>query len=282
MKVDHHGPEKGALKEAIKDWLPVPVLLRLHRLRRAVSPSRRVEHGAWKAQAQRTAETLAPLGLTVHSGPFAGMRLPRTPWGTTGPYLLGSYEEELHGHLERLLAKRPPLVVNVGAGAGYYAVGIARRLQKTRVVASDINSEALRLCRELASLNGVADRVETRRSATTARLQRWLRPSALVISDCEGCELGLLNPLVVPALVGVDLIVELHDFIDPTISKAIVARFAPTHTVTIVESLERDPSVRFYPALAKLPREEWKGAVDEYRPGQPDATMCWAVLERRA
>ena len=35
-------------------------------------------------------------------------------WSAVGPYVVGSYEEELHPFLERLLAKAPPLVVNIG------------------------------------------------------------------------------------------------------------------------------------------------------------------------
>ena len=197
-----------------------------------------------------------------------------------GPYLVGSYEEELHPHLERLLAKAPPLVVNIGASAGYYAVGVARRLPSAVMIAVDTEPSALALCRQLAAANGVADRVRTRRRATTGKLRQWLPAGALVISDCEGCELELLDPSKVPKLRTANLIVELHNAYHPTITQTILSRFASTHDAVIVNSTVRVPDVDRYPALAKLPPAMWTDVVDEHRwPPPPDPRMSWAVLE---
>jgi precorrin-6B methylase 2 len=203
-------------------------------------------------------------------------------WDAIGPYLVGSYEEELHPHLERLLAKAPPLVVNIGASAGYYAVGAARRLPDALVIAVDTEPSALALCRQLASANGVADRVRMKRRVTTGKLRRWLTPGALLISDCEGCELEVLDPVKVPQLREADVIVELHDTVNATISQTILSRFAPTHDTTVVNGAERSPDVARYPALAKVPPVIWTEVLDEHRwPPPPDPRTSWAVLETR-
>src|SRR5579871_646929 len=56
-------------------------------------------------------------GTTVLNGPFAGSKLPAgQSWGEGefAPKLLGCYEEELHAELERAIARKPKLVINVG------------------------------------------------------------------------------------------------------------------------------------------------------------------------
>jgi SAM-dependent methyltransferase len=269
------------VRDDVKARIPWKAHLAARRVLRAANPARRAREAAAEADARHAAEVLSPLDSTVHGGPFGGMvGLTGSNWDAVGPYLVGSYEEELHPHLERLLAKAPPVVVNIGASAGYYAIGAARRLPKAVVIAVDIEPSALALCRQLASANGVADRVRTRKRVTTGNLRHWLSPDSLVISDCEGCELELLDPLKVPQLRSVDLIVELHDAVDPTISQTIRSRFAPTHEVTVVNSTGRAPDVDRYPALAKLPPAMWTEVLDEHRwPPPPDPRMSWAVLE---
>ena len=101
-----------------------------------------------------------------------------------------------------------------------------------------------------------------------------------MISDCEGCELELLDPVEVPQLRAADLIVELHDALDAEISKTILGRFASSHEATVVNAGNRSPDVDRYPALAKLPPAIWSEVVDEHRwPPPPDPRTSWAVLE---
>jgi hypothetical protein len=199
----------------------------------------------------------------------------RASWGgNLAPYLVGCYEEELHPHVRRLLSRRPTRVVVVGAAEGYYyAVGAAIRLPGAVVTAVDVNSTALTLCRELARRNDV--RVRLAHYADQRRLRRWLAPGGLLVCDCEGYELELLDPERVPELERVGMLVELHDFRRP--SDAIPERFSRTHRVTLVQAVDREPDPDRYPALRLLPEELWPAAVDERRP----RGMRWAVLEPR-
>lgn len=164
-------------------------------------------------------------------GPFAGMRLHHTWRWCLAPCLLGTYEAEIAGWIEALIAARPPLVVDVGAGDGYYAVGLAMRLPDTRVVAADSDPLAQSGTKAQAALNGVEDRVEMLGEIRPADLQALLVPGAVLLSDCEGYEDILLDPVAVPALARTTVIVELHDFIAKGVSDRVAQRFGATHTI---------------------------------------------------
>src|SRR5919106_5511514 len=85
----------------------------------------RLDPGLWVAR--RVADEL---GLTVRSGPFAGLRYVDAAVGAPDradclpAKLLGSYERELHHAVERQLEVGFSTIVNVGAAEGYYALGL--------------------------------------------------------------------------------------------------------------------------------------------------------------
>jgi predicted O-methyltransferase YrrM len=217
-------------------------------------------------------------GLVVQAGPFAGLRFSGNAVGTTtlGPKLLGTYELELHAPLMDVISRSYDAAVNIGAGDGYYAVGLAARIDQLRVVAVDIDPGARRLCAETAALNAVADRVEILPHVTTAGLERMLTGiRSLVICDCEGCEVTLLDPRAVPSLANADLLVELHPFIDPA-AHELPDRFRNTHEIELFGEQFRDP--RAYSQRFDLGRTEAGALMDEGRP----KPMQWAWMRTRA
>jgi len=222
-------------------------------------------------------------GAQVLGGPFAGMTYLSSSIGSAYlPKLIGSYECELHPVIERALANGYDTVVDVGCAEGYYAVGLARRLDRAaRIHAFDLYPAARRQCRLMARLNAVDDRVRVGGFCDTVRLNAVLgeRPGrplrTLVVCDCEGYERDLLRPDAAPGLVTSDLIIEMHDFLDPSISGAIVERFRDTHAVTVIRAREREP--HDFPVLSFLSPEEQKLALWEMRP----PAMEWAFLTAR-
>ena len=67
-------------------------------------------------------------GSRVQSGPFCGMSLSEpTQREHLGPFLLGTYEAELHPWIEQALRQQYRAVLDIGAKFGYYAVGLARQ-----------------------------------------------------------------------------------------------------------------------------------------------------------
>ncbi len=90
----------------------------------------------------------------------------------------------------------------------------------------------------------------------------------VLLVDCEGYEVTLMDPAAAPKLRGWRALVELHDFAVPGIADVIGERFSSTHDVQIIEERPRDPDLQF------LDRASRSRLVDEFRP----APMSWARL----
>jgi len=126
-------------------------------------------------------------GLKVYQGPFEGMEYVREATeGAIAPRLIGSYESELHPHLERFIAAGLDCVIDVGCAEGYYAVGLARRLPQAVVYAYDINPKARAACADLAARNGVADRVVVREDFGPAALAEFAGRRSLLLNVSRG------------------------------------------------------------------------------------------------
>jgi hypothetical protein len=240
----------------------------------------RVFYTAARARrAELTKQLLAIYGNHVQSGPFAGMELPiGKTWedGYRAPKLLGCYEAGLHGHLLEAVKRTPETVINIGCAEGYYAVGLARLLPNATVFGFDINPKSAAVCRQAAELNGVSERLVLDGLCTTTMLgelaARGGRP--LIIIDCEGAELQLLDPARVPSLANCDIIVETHDFVDRSITPTLQNRFSTSHRVELVAESARDPN-QFNPVHSwrELDRSL---VVDEARPEAMNWLVCWA------
>ena len=217
-------------------------------------------------------------GQRVSSGPFAGQRLEHDHdfgWVAT---LVGCYEMELHPAIEQAIAARPHRVINIGCSGGYYAVGFARRLPETNVVAFDIDASARDACVRAAQANGVGGRVEVKAACTPRDLQALAGPGTLVFSDCEGYELQLLDPETVPALRETSIIVELHDIWVPNLTPRLLARFARSHDISHLAVVPRDG--HRFPVLqnAVLNEFEMSLAVSDFRA----PSMTWAYMVPRS
>jgi hypothetical protein len=179
---------------------------------------------------------IAREGEQVWSGPFKGMAyVDHATEGALMPRLLGTYESELHPHLEAFAEERLDCVIDVGCAEGYYAVGLARLAPQVVVHAHDIDEDARRACAELARLNDVADRVVVGGEFAAADFQAFAGRRVLVLVDAEGAEVDILDSARAPALAEMTIIVETHDVYRPGAEAAIAERFAATHEITRVE-----------------------------------------------
>ena len=230
----------------------------------------------------------AALASQVRRGPFAAMRYPRRRGDIVhAAKLLGAYERELHDALERLIVRAPALIINVGSGDGFYVVGLARRVPGAHVLAVDPDPIAQRACRQTAQLNQVADRVAHHVLLDAPALQRELARAAghagtptaaraLCVVDCEGFEDSLLDPVVAPALLRADLLIETHDFARSGVTARLSERFASSHHIQRIEIASR--TVADYPELSDLPAATAQGLLDEFR----HVPQSWLVCIARA
>jgi hypothetical protein len=243
--------------------------------KRAWLRARQVLIGTERRRLRIARRFVAEHGLTVHGGPFAGMRYVDRAVGPVLnliPRLLGAYERELHRPLERAIAARPLTVVNVGSADGYYAVGLARRLPGSTVLAFETDPFLRSLCTEMARANGVVEQLTLRSRCSAADLARLPAGEAFVLVDCEGCEGELLHVDAAPLLARSTVLVELHDFIDPGVGEEIAARFAPTHSVSWMDPEPREAAQ--YHHLAALARDDRELAIREAR----TRAVRWALF----
>jgi hypothetical protein len=216
---------------------------------------------------------------TVASGPFAGMKvLPEVLWGDGNlpPMLLGCYEAELHPAITQAVTRKPSVVVNIGAAEGYYAVGLARLLPQARVFAFEVNQKGQDICRRTGFANRVNDRLIVEGKCDIEPLRRALAQTgrSLVISDCEGDELELLDPARVPETLHCDMIIECHDFAKPNATEILRKRFSATHDVVDILEGPRDPS-QFAAMRSWQSIDRWL-AINEQRPVAMNWLACWS------
>lgn len=214
----------------------------------------------------------------MRAGPFAGFAYP--DWGLAqvdlfAPKLIGSFERELHAAVEQAIGERPAIVVNVGAAEGYYAVGLALRLPGARVVAFEADDRHHAALVAIAELNGVHDRIELRGACSTDSLQEALFARSLVVCDCDGCELPLLDPELVPDLQSSTIIVEAHDLLVAGVTPTLHERFEPTHDIEDVPTQPR--YVDDFPELGDIPLVTRQLSISEFR----GAPMGWLVMRPR-
>ena len=178
------------------------------------------------------------IGSKVYDGPFKEMTL--TPAAMTGlfaPHLLGTYEWELHDVIERIIAHPYKQILDIGCSYGYYVNGLALRMPKVRVAGFDIDPEARKKCAEMAEANHISDRVSVSGEFPGEDFARYEKDGdTFVFMDIEGAEKELLDPQRYPALQKMDVLVEMHDCVDPQISKMIQERFAKTHDIEVIRN----------------------------------------------
>ena len=214
---------------------------------------------------------------TVQQGPFAGMIInPYSMWGDGDVVgkLLGVYENELHEFVEHAASANHDAVINIGAAEGYYSVGFAMKMLHVPVLAVDIDPRSA----TVVQLNTVSNHVDNVQTVTAKVDAAWLEQHCaayqrpLLVVDCEGAELELLDPVAVPSLTRASVIVESHDCIVAGITHTLQQRFANTHQIVTVSQCYKDPyQFEFLQELSDC--DKW-ALVHEGRP----STMSWLYM----
>jgi hypothetical protein len=101
-----------------------------------------------------------------------------------------------------------------------------------------------------------------------------------LISDVEGYEVDLLDPVLVPELANVTMLVEVHDSKMPDCTRRVTEKFEATHTVqhigqqkrVIQDYPYRDVASMLFPSLVE------RYGVNEFR----NVGNAWVWLEPRA
>lgn len=172
----------------------------------------------------------------IPTGPFQGMLYAvEASEGGRAPRLLGVYEASLQPVIETVIARAYPQVLDIGCAEGYYAVGLARRMPQTIVHARDLNPTARTLCAQLAAANHVTDRLRIGPEVSHADFALCSAARTFILCDIEGAERALLDPGLAPGLTQADILVEVHEGMQPGLLATLTARFEPTHRITRID-----------------------------------------------
>ena len=206
-------------------------------------------------------------GNRVLSGPFSGMvfHYPQLEYAM----LLGTWELELAGVWEKILTTNFPLMVDVGAAEGYYAVGMAYRKPDAKVVAYEMDDRVRKNLFALRDANQVNLEVHGKcEPKDLANLGERLE-GAFILMDVEGYEGVLLDPIEIPSLAKATILVELHDMYFKDCTTIIEERFKDTHEIQRVNGVKRTlDHLTSSVELAKIffSQDRLLGYMDEGRP----------------
>jgi len=219
----------------------------------------------------------------VRDGPFKGQKIAfhGTLHSSYVPKVLGIYERELHDIVDEICKRAPHTIVNIGAGDGYYTIGFSQRIPSVTLIAFEADERARANLARNAAVNRVEGNISIRASCGTAELRESLqnthRPT--IVCDVEGYEAVLLDPTSIVELHNADILVEIHDFIVPGVSKLIQNRFSASHEIVEIEQKQR--SVKDFPWRTPLtvliPNRYLELIVSEGRP----AITTWLWMKAR-
>ena len=154
---------------------------------------------------------------------------------------------ELHSTIKQVIDNKYDQIINIGCAEGYYAVGLAIRLPNAEILAYDIDSEARDLTLEMATLNGVSERVFINKNFDTNSFKKIdFNKKTLIISDIEGYERYIFVPSVLNYLKKCSLIIETHDWVDIQISSNLEKIFSPTHNIKSILSVGDNIKAKTY------------------------------------
>lgn len=195
------------------------------------------------------------------------------------PKLVGLYELEISGVIERLISQEFKDIYIIGAGEGYYAVGFAMRCPNSTIHAYEANLNAHQLIKELARLNHCEERVIVKVECSVSDLAGMSETDILVVMDVEAAEKVLLDPDACKPLLTASILFESH-YTPKETKDEINARLVNTHEVEQFDSKQRNwRDLAFLPlAYAFYIRRMLRFWFEEMRGGP----MSWYYLRPKS
>ena len=148
----------------------------------------------------------------IQKGLFASMKWSEKSFGGWFPKIFGSYEFKIQEHLETLLVEKPnPVVFDIGAAEGFYAVGLATC--GATVVAWEGEEVVRDELIKVAERNNVKDLVEVRGYCESDELVTLIKERGapdILIMDTEGYETKLITEELLKICQSTKFIIELH------------------------------------------------------------------------
>jgi hypothetical protein len=151
----------------------------------------------------------------VHYGPFKGLVLGRTLWGSTdrASMILGLYEQEILNSIFQV-PKKYKFFIDLGAADGYYAIGVLKNRRFSKTFCYEMSEKGRQIIRENAKLNHVENHIEIHGIATKGFYK--LIPNinlshSVMLVDIEGSEFDLFDYECLKAFKKSIIFIELHE-----------------------------------------------------------------------
>lgn len=163
--------------------------------------------------------------------------------------ILGTYEKDLHSHIEEWI-KEPTDLICIGAAEGYYAAGLAINRNNSNIFAYEQDgyqkNNLLQVCQQ-NHLNNI-DVLGKCSTHSLDQLLKSLNKSVDIICDIEGGEIDVLDLNRVPLLKYARILVEVHDHLVPGCTDILKKRFEHSHKC--IEILESDRCIDDFPRVS--------------------------------
>jgi hypothetical protein len=214
----------------------------------------------------------------VQEGPFKGMQYVDMAVGSSYLHkLVGSYEAILHPYISKLRKEHFDVIIDIGSAEGYYMVGFGQMFPNAELVGFELEETGRNLNRELYTKNNLTNNLTLLGEATKENVSSYITKDTLIICDCEGGEIDILDPVNASAFKNVKTaIIELHDFIRPKAKEILTERFKDTHTIAIIPFALANPDD--FPFLATVTD---KKDLYELRRERGCQEQEWMILERK-
>ncbi|MCZ4221810.1 hypothetical protein [Pedobacter rhodius] len=188
---------------------------------------------------------LEMVGNSVYYGPFTGLKIPDSliPHLTI-PEVLGLYESCLFNVWSKLLSKNIKNILVVGGHYGYYSAGLSYFYQPDQVYIFETDITCHHLILDWIEPNNL-NNFHIYESATEQIFKGWENEVDLIICDCEGEEMILLDPIQFPWQQQTKIVIELHPFYRENLTGTISKKFSKTHHLELIyDDFEEDKKIQ--------------------------------------
>lgn len=215
---------------------------------------------------------------TVQAGPFKGMLYVDRAIGSSYIHkLIGSYEAVLHPYIKNLKNKNFDTILDIGSAEGYYLIGFGRMFPEAHLIGFEIEEDGRSLSDEMYKKNNLTNKITLLGKATKENVAPLITSKILLICDCEGGELDILDPKAFTDFLNIDTaIIELHDFFRHGIKESLIERFKDTHRITIIPFTLANP--KEFPFFAEVTNEK---DLYELRRERGCQEQEWMILEKK-
>lgn len=221
----------------------------------------------------------------VQYGPFRGLEMDYMTLDSTNqgmaigcvPILSGSVEQDISPWVLQAIHTDYDVIINIGAGEGYYALGFAKNCPRAEVIAYEMLDGVRHQLYKNMLLNKLTN-VSIRGLCTSEELNAVLGgfkgKKILLFVDIEGAEYEIFRKVEFERTNHCDMIVELHDFVHSDITSAMYRSYCVTHTIETIAQGARNPHIK---ELDGIPEFLKFALMNEYRP----VRMKWMRLLSR-